>query len=147
MRGAPRSVPKQNQQKRPYYGGGMPKGHRTRKTMDKEQAREMLRELVKESLRPMTEAQIANASGLKFLVLREKKSGKFIKRITDVEGEITLDPEKEIVEVWAKDPSVQAFTDLLNRTLDKPVETVQATVTLSSLDERIKSARQRVKPS
>lgn len=125
----------------------MPKGYKTRKTMDKEQAREMLRQLVKESLRPMTEAQIANASGLKFLVLREKKSGKFIKRITDVEGEITLDPEKEIVEVWAKDPSVQAFTDLLNRTLDKPVETLQASVTVTGLDERIRAARARVKSS
>lgn len=122
---------------------GRKKGAPTKATLDKEQAREMLRELVKESLRPMTEAQIANASGLKFLVLREKKSGKFIKRITDVEGEIQLDPEKEIVEVWAKDPSVQAFTDLLNRTLDKPKETLEAVVTVSELGQRLVAARKR----
>jgi hypothetical protein len=34
----------------------------------------------------------------------------------------------EIIEVWEKDPSVQAFTDLMNRTIDKPVEQVQADV-------------------
>ena len=124
--------------------GGLRKGTKHKATLDKEAAREMLRELVKESLRPMTEAQISNATGLKFLVLRERKSGKFIKRITDTEGEISLDPEKEIVEVWAKDPSVQAFTDLLNRTLDKPTEMIEATVNITTLDQRIKAARTRV---
>jgi len=127
---------------------GLPKGTKHKRTIQaeltKEAAREVLRGMVKAALGPMTEAQIANASGLKFLVLREKKSGKFIKRITDTEGEISLDPEKEIVEVWAKDPSVQAFTDLMNRTLDKPVETVQATVTVAGLDERLKQARKRI---
>jgi len=32
---------------------------------------------------------------------------------------------EEIIEVWEKDPSVQAFTDLLNRALDKPAEQKQ----------------------
>ena len=34
---------------------------------------------------------------------------------------------EEIIEVWEKDPSVQAFTDLMNRTLDKPAEQVKVT--------------------
>lgn len=72
----------------------------------------------------MTEAQIANAKGLKFLVLRHAKSGKFIKRIEDASGTIKVNPDQEIIEVWAKDPSVQAFTDLMNRTIDKPAETI-----------------------
>ena len=31
---------------------------------------------------------------------------------------------EEIVEVWEKDPSIHAFTDLMNRALDKPKEQV-----------------------
>lgn len=96
--------------------------------MEKEAARQILRELVMAEIGPMTEAQIANAKGIKFLVLRHTKTGKFIKRIEQADGAVELDPEHEIVEVWAKDPSVQAFTDLMNRTLDKPAETLKATV-------------------
>lgn len=105
----------------------MPKGYKTRKTMDKEQAREMLRELVKESLRPMTEAQIKNATGISYLVYRDKRGGKFTKVKAD-EAESILGRDDVLVEVWEERPSVQAFTDLLNRTLDKPVESVQATI-------------------
>jgi hypothetical protein len=31
----------------------------------------------------------------------------------------------EIIEVWEKDPNVMAFTDLLNRAIGKPVESVE----------------------
>ena len=127
---------------------GKPKGTKHKATLEKEALREQLRAKVAAALDPMTDAQIANAKGLQFLVLREKKSGKFIKRITDVEGEISLDPDKEIIEVWAKDPSVQAFTDLLNRTLDKPKEQpVEVDLTVTGLDERIRAARARAKPN
>jgi plasmid stability protein len=108
--------------KRP--GAGRKTGSKIARTLDKEAAREILRELVKAEMGPMTQAQIANAKGIKFLVLRHAKSGKFIRRIEDSKGEITLDPENEIIEVWAKDPSVQAFTDLMNRTIDKPADTL-----------------------
>ena len=33
-----------------------------------------------------------------------------------------LGPGEEIIEVWEKDPSIHAFTDLMNRTLDRPKE-------------------------
>lgn len=112
--------------KRP--GAGRPKGSKDPQTLSKEMAREALRQRVFAAMAPMVEAQIANAQGIKFLVLRHAKSGKFIKRIEDKDNAVTLDPEHEIIEVWAKDPSVQAFTDLMNRAIDKPVETVQADV-------------------
>jgi hypothetical protein len=101
---------------------GPKKGAKYAKTIDKELAREMLRQLVKESLREMTEAQIANAMGLKFLMVREKLTGKF-KRVGEM-GAKALNPDEEIIEVWEKDPSVQAFQDLLDRTLDKPKQSV-----------------------
>jgi hypothetical protein len=40
---------------------------------------------------------------------------------------VKLGDDEEIIEVWEKDPSVQAYTDLLNRALDKPAEQVQVT--------------------
>jgi hypothetical protein len=114
---------------------GRPKGSKGKKTLEKEAARELLRELVKANMGAMVEAQIANAKGLKFLVLRHAKSGKFIKRIEDGKGAVVLDKEHEIIEVWGKDPSVQAFTDLMNRTIDKPIEQVASTVDHSGVLE------------
>lgn len=99
---------------------GRPKG------FDKERARQALREKVWERMDAMIEAQVSHACGLRFLMVREKSSGKFL-RVGKGAAE-KLKPEEEIIEVWEKDPSVQAFTDLLNRTIDKPADTVEQTV-------------------
>lgn len=123
-------------------GAGRKKGYKEKGTIEKEVAREMLRNMVKAELGPMTEAQIAHAKGLKYLMTREGSSGKWVKVTEAMAG--TLGPDV-LVEVWEKDPSVQAFTDLLNRTIDKPIETLQATVAVSGLDARIRAARERVK--
>jgi hypothetical protein len=111
----------------------MPKGYKTAKTMDKEAAREALREIVKANLPEMVSAQIENAKGLKYLVARDKKTGKFVRLTAEMAEKLggEQDTEREVIEVWEKDPSVQAFTDLLNRTIDlpaKPVEEVKQDV-------------------
>lgn len=90
-------------------------------------AREFVRQKVIASLSDLIEAQIANSKGLKYLVVRNAKTGKF-ERVTQAQMEALLEPGNEAlerVEVWEKDPSVQAFTDLLNRALDKPKEQEQ----------------------
>lgn len=73
-------------------------------------------------------AQIAHAHGLKFLVTRNAKTGKF-ERVSAERMEALLegkdDDALELLEVWDKDPNVQAFTDLMNRALDKPKEQEQ----------------------
>jgi hypothetical protein len=33
--------------------------------------------------------------------------------------------QDELIEVWDKEPSVQAYADLVNRTLDKPADHVE----------------------
>jgi len=104
-------------------GSGKPKGYKAPQTLDKLAAREFVREKVIASLTSLLDAQIANAQGIKYLVVREKSTGKF-SRVPKNAAE-KLNPEEEIIEVWEKDPSVQAFTDLLNRTVDKPAEQVQ----------------------
>jgi hypothetical protein len=108
-------------------GAGKPKGTKMPATISKEQAREALRQIVLEKMRELTEAQMANAMGIKYLVARQRNSGKF-ERITESELKAILDGEDDervLLEVWEKDPSVQAFTDLMNRALDKPKEQEQ----------------------
>lgn len=102
---------------------GPKKGVKYKPTLTKEAARDVVRSLVIAQLQPMVDAQIANAQGLRYLVYRNKKSGKF-ERVKDLEG---VNQDEETIEVWEKDPSVQAFTDLMNRTLDKPAEHVELT--------------------
>jgi hypothetical protein len=103
--------------------GGRPKGA---KMLDKLAARELARQLVTAHMGPMFEAQIAHAKGLKYLVVRDRKTGKFI-RVTEAMAKAKQgqDNDEETIEVWEKDPSVQAFTDLMNRALDKPKEQEQ----------------------
>jgi len=79
----------------------------------------------------LVSAQMAQAKGLKYLVVRDKKSGKFL-RVTEAMAKAkadALDEEsEEQIEVWEKDPSVQAFSDLMNRAIDKPKEQEQEVV-------------------
>ena len=103
-------------------GAGRPKGSGGRITVEKEAARAKVRREVLKYLKPLVAAQIANAVGLKYLVTRDKRTGKFL-RVTQAMARLA--EGEESVEVWEKDPSVQAFTDLLNRALDKPAEQIQ----------------------
>jgi hypothetical protein len=95
-------------------------------------------------MKPLVDAQIDNALGIKFLVAREKKSGKFT-RVEDIRGKIKAHDGEEIIEVWEKDPSVHAFTDLMNRTIDKPAETIQAEISETvDVVQRLAAGRKRV---
>lgn len=115
-------------------GAGKPKGHKSAATLSKIEAREALRRQVTAELEPLIKAQISNAKGLSYLVARNEKTGKF-ERVTSamLEAEGT---DHERIEVWEKDPSVQAFTDLLNRALDKPTDIVEMNVTTTEGRER-----------
>lgn len=103
--------------KRP--GAGRPKGSKEQGTLDKELARAHLRELVTAKMTPLVEAQIANAMGIKYLVVRQKTTGKFV-RVSEAMARIS--DGEELIEVWEKDPSQPAFTDLMNRTIDQPAK-------------------------
>ena len=96
--------------------GGRPK---QQATLDKLAAREFVRQRVTAALGPLIDAQVANASGLKYLVVREKGSGKFV-RVTEAMARAKQGSQEETIEVWEKDPSIAAFTDLLNRAPTNP---------------------------
>lgn len=111
--------------------------------MEKEAAREIVRQVVFAQLQPLLNAQIANAKGLAYLVTRDKKTGKFI-RVTEAMARQKQGDSEEHIEVWEKDPSVQAFTDLLNRAIDKPKEQPQdLNVNVVNHAEVLERARQR----
>lgn len=98
--------------------------------------REALRVLITPHLKALVEAQVAQACGIKYLVARDE-SGKF-KRIgpDGMEG-------AEVIEVWEKDPSTAAFTDLINRAADKPKEQEQEIILTGSITEKVALARAR----
>lgn len=117
-------MPKPKGGKRP--GAGRPKGSLNASTISKEQAREAVRQVVLRHMDRMLRSQVANAVGIGHLYTRDK-TGKFNK----IESEAVVDElmtngvEGQDYWIFTKDPSVQAFTDLMNRALDKPKEQEQ----------------------
>src|SRR6516225_9745742 len=98
--------------------GGRPKGSLGPEALDKIAVRERVRELVIKRIDEMVNAQIENALGIKYLVTSDRRTKKFIR----VGPAMASRANEETVEVWQKDPSVPAFTDLMNRAIDKPAE-------------------------
>ncbi len=127
--------------KRP--SAGRPKGSKAAKTLVKEEARRLLREKVTAQLGPLVEAQIKNALGISYLVVREKKGGKFV-RVTEAMAKQKIGRGEEIVEVWEKDPSIHAFAHLMNRALDKPKEQVLELNVKGDIVARLIEGRKRV---
>jgi len=56
-------------------------------------------------------------------------------RVTKAQAKDKLRKGEEIIEVWEKDPKVQAFTDLMNRCIDKPKEQKQEVAVAGNWDE------------
>ena len=91
--------------------------------------REAARVAIQPHVKALVEAQVAQACGIKYLMARNAK-GEF-KRVADVgpeELDALLADGNTIIEVWTKDPSTPAFTDLMNRAIDKPKEQEQDVV-------------------
>jgi len=85
----------------------MKKGQKTRKTLEKEATLELLRQKVSEQIRPLVEAQIDSAVGLKHFFLRDPKSGRF-ERITNeavIERAMNEGAEGSHFWIYTKDPS------------------------------------------
>ena len=135
--------------KRPGSGGaGKPKGTLWPSTIAKIKARELVRKEITKHLPALIEAQVANGKGLKYLVIRDKKTGKFSRVTGDMLDALEGSDEDVTVEIWAKDPNVQAFTMLAAYALDKPAEQ-EIPIMVRSEDvadrvARLAAARQRV---
>lgn len=111
--------------KRKGAGGSAP-GRRWAATMEKALVREETRKYIQQHMPAMLRAQIAHAIGIGHLYTRDKH-GKFSRIEDEAEIDRLLSEGTKDTDYWifAKDPSVQAFSELLDRTLDqapKPVE-------------------------
>ena len=120
--------------KRP--GAGRPKGTLGTKTIEKHRELAAVREMVMARVGPMVEAQIQNSIGISHF-FKHLANGKF-ERVTDPdEIQSLLNGEGEgSFHVFTKDPSVQAFADLMNRTFGKPEEAMSMDVSVN-VDEVI----------
>jgi rhamnose utilization protein RhaD (predicted bifunctional aldolase and dehydrogenase) len=103
--------------------GGKPKGYKAPATLAKEAARELVRQRVTDSLEPMLRSQIAAATGIGHLYTRDK-TGKISRVVNQTQVDALLREGRRDRDYWifTKDPSTQAFTDLLNRAIDKPLD-------------------------
>jgi hypothetical protein len=106
-------------------GGGKPKGVRRPSTLAKLDAPRTVRQYVTERLPEYLDAMSDNILGIRHLMVRDPKTGKF-ERITGDAKQIdeALKTDNAFW-IYTKDPNVQAFTDLLNRAIDKPAEHIQ----------------------
>lgn len=92
--------------------------------LDKIAARELTRQMVTAHLTPLVNAQLLNAVGLTHLMLRND-DGTWRKASDDDDMAAVLNGDPNRYYISTKDPSIQAFTDLMNRALDKPKEQEQ----------------------
>lgn len=133
----------------PNAGKGRRKGVKNKKTIQKEMEEQELRSIIRKRLAPLVEAHIANAEGIKYLVVRERKGGKFI-RVHEAMAKTAengkLGKDEEIIEVWEKDPSYNSFRELLDRGYGKakePDKNVNINLT-ANIEQRLIEARKRV---
>lgn len=107
-------------------GAGRKPGGKNASTISKEQARDALRAIILQEMHAMTRSQVHAAIGINHFMLRDKATGQW-KRLTnwrEIEAALN-DPDAidgSTYWIYTKDPSTQAYTDLMNRALDKPKE-------------------------
>ncbi len=109
-------------------GAGTKRGRRWASTMEKALAREETRRFIQQHIPAMLRAQIANAIGIGHLYTRDRK-GKFtrIEDASQIDRLLSEGEEGKTYWIFAKDPSTQAFSDLMNRAIDKPAEQMKVT--------------------
>jgi len=136
---------------------GPKKGAKYAKTVAKEQAREIARQIITEKLEPLIDAQIANALGIRHLIMRDPATSKLVATDTDdprvAEAQIDAAMKSgNAVWIYTKDPNVRAITELLDRAIDKPAQQTRLTgmddgpVLIKwqdEIDKRIAEGRQR----
>lgn len=133
--------------KRP--NSGPEKGTKYAPTLSKEAARDALRQIVLKKMEPLVQRMVVAAMGFGHLYTRDK-NGKFNKVESQAQIDKLMAEGEEDRDYWifTKDPSVPAFTDLMNRAIDKPKEQEQEIKISGTLNivDRLRAARRRLEP-
>lgn len=125
---------------------GGTKGKRWPATLEKALVREETRKYIQQHMPAMLKAQIAHAIGIGHLFTRDPH-GKFTRIEDEREMERLLTEGVQDSDYWifAKDPSVQAFSVLLDRTLDQAPKSVDMKLSGEvSVVDRLHAARKRL---
>ena len=109
----------------PRYGG-VRKGYKHPKTIEKALERERLRSIIEAEMEPMTKAQIEHAKGVKYMVLR-KRDGSFARATDEAQLNAAVAAGEQAFQIFTQAPNTQAYADLMNRYLDKPAEQLKVT--------------------
>jgi hypothetical protein len=80
---------------------------------------------VTERLPQFLDAMSDNITGIRHLMMRDPKTGKFERITGDAKQIDKALKSKNACWIYTKDPNIAAFTDLLNRAIDKPAEHIQ----------------------
>lgn len=110
----------QNGGKRP--GAGRPVGSLNPSTLKKLAIRDRFLKRFEEDADALYEAQRSKAFGTKFLVTRDRKTGKFVP-LNEEQTKLMLETgQVEQIEIWERPPDTQAFVALSDRSIDRPTE-------------------------
>ena len=106
---------------------GRPKGGKNHRTIYKENAARIASEMILKELEPMINAQIAHAKGIDHFFLRDPRTKEFVQVTEPSTIQAALNKGEKDSYYWirTKDPNVQAFTDLMNRALGKPIDSIE----------------------
>jgi hypothetical protein len=84
-----------------------------------------VRQYVTERLPEFLDAMSDDILGIRHLMMRDPKTGKFERITGDAKQIDKALKTRTAFWIYTKDPNVQAFTDLMNRALDRPAEHVE----------------------
>jgi hypothetical protein len=108
--------------------GGRPKGSLEQATLDKRANAALVRQIVQKRLEPLVNAQIDNALGVSYLVLRDA-SGAYVRATDEAQVDAALERlnsgDESAVRFYTKEPHAGAASMLLAYAADKPVEPVE----------------------
>lgn len=110
--------------------GGKPKGYKHPQTLerlvDREAMREQARQIFLKHFAPIIEAQAEHSKGIGYMVLR-RPDGTYVRATEAAQVDAALAAGSTTFKLYTQAPNPQAFAALWDRTLDKPIERVEAT--------------------
>lgn len=126
--------------------GGRQKGTKNQATIDREWERELLRRQILKARGPMTDAQIAHAQGVSYMVLRNP-DGTFTRATDEKQIDAACAVGASAFKIFTQVPNPQSYNTLMAYAVDKPKEQpqeIQVSGSLTLIAEKLITARKRL---
>lgn len=130
-------------------GAGRPKGAKDRvprlsAPQVRAAGREFAERWISKRLERYLERLDARAMGLSYLVVRDPKTGKFVRVTRETLAAAQAQGGGEAIQVWEKEPCIQALREALDRLLGRPDEYVEHGGSVE-IGQALEAARQRAR--